>query len=69
MASLDRLFSPIKIGNMEVRNRLVMSPMTTGYANEDEIPSDTCSMTLRDVLFLLTQGLLRPGQLTIHPDP
>jgi len=29
MASLDRLFSPIKIGTMEVRDRLVMSPMTS----------------------------------------
>jgi len=35
MKSLDRLFSPIKIGPMEVKNRVVMSPMTTSYAAED----------------------------------
>ncbi|MBM4462393.1 MAG: FAD-dependent oxidoreductase [Chloroflexi bacterium] len=39
MASLTKLFSPIKIGTMELRNRLVMSPMTTQYANQDETPS------------------------------
>ena len=29
------LFQPIKIGRMEVRNRLVVPPMGTNYANED----------------------------------
>ena len=29
------LFSPIKLGNLEVRNRIVMAPMTTGYANDN----------------------------------
>ncbi|MBM3133451.1 MAG: FAD-binding protein, partial [Chloroflexi bacterium] len=33
MATLTRLFSPIKIGNMEIKNRIVMSPMTTLYAD------------------------------------
>ncbi|MFA6411065.1 MAG: FAD-dependent oxidoreductase [Syntrophales bacterium] len=30
------LFTPIKIGNMEVRNRIVMLPITTGYSESDE---------------------------------
>jgi 2,4-dienoyl-CoA reductase (NADPH2) len=34
-----KLFEPIRIGGMELRNRLVMSPMTTGYAGEDQLPS------------------------------
>ncbi|MBA4396641.1 MAG: NADH:flavin oxidoreductase [Syntrophus sp. (in: bacteria)] len=32
----DRLFTPLKIGNMELRNRIVMLPMTTGYCEADE---------------------------------
>lgn len=33
MRELKHLFSPIQIGTMEVKNRLVMSPMTTGLAS------------------------------------
>ena len=36
----ERLFEPIRIGGMEVRNRLVMAPMTTGYASMDGVVSD-----------------------------
>jgi 2,4-dienoyl-CoA reductase (NADPH2) len=36
---LARLFSPIRIGTLELPNRLVMSPMTTGYAGRDLLPS------------------------------
>lgn len=39
MQTCDTLFSPIKIGGMQLRNRLVMSPMTTDYGNEDQTPS------------------------------
>lgn len=35
MSSLDKLFSPIKIGTMEVRNRIAMAPMSTGWAPDD----------------------------------
>lgn len=34
-----KLFSPIRIGGMTVKNRWVMSAMTTNYANEDQTPS------------------------------
>lgn len=40
MSSFTKLFTPVKIGGMEIRNRLVMSPMTSQYANEDESVSD-----------------------------
>jgi 2,4-dienoyl-CoA reductase (NADPH2) len=33
------LFSPVKIGTLELRNRLVMSPMETCYATRDGVPS------------------------------
>ena len=38
-ARFERLFSPIRIGSLELRNRIVMSPMTTDYASDDQLPS------------------------------
>lgn len=35
------LFSPIKIGKMEVRNRIVMPPMTTGFGAPDGAVTET----------------------------
>ncbi|MEW6227218.1 MAG: FAD-dependent oxidoreductase [Bacillota bacterium] len=35
MVSFQLLTSPTKIGNMELRNRMVMAPMVTDYAYED----------------------------------
>jgi len=40
MSKLQRLFSPIKIGSMELKNRIAMAPMTVDYGNPDETPSD-----------------------------
>jgi 2,4-dienoyl-CoA reductase (NADPH2) len=34
-----KLFEPIRIGSMQLKNRLVMSPMTTGYAGLDQLPT------------------------------
>ena len=34
--SFKHLFTPIKIKGMELRNRIVMLPMTTGFAEKDE---------------------------------
>ncbi len=34
-----KILEPIRIGTMEVRNRLVMAPMTTGYAGPEQEPS------------------------------
>ena len=35
-----RLLSPISIGPMRVKNRIVLSPMTTNYGNDDQTVSD-----------------------------
>ncbi|NIS63226.1 MAG: FAD-dependent oxidoreductase [Proteobacteria bacterium] len=35
MAQFELLFSPIKIGNMELDARVIMSPMQTNYADEE----------------------------------
>jgi 2,4-dienoyl-CoA reductase (NADPH2) len=37
---LSMLMSPWKFGSLEIKNRLVMSPMTLVWANPDETPSD-----------------------------
>ena len=37
---LEHLFRPIKIKSMELKNRIVMSPMGTLMASEDGSPSD-----------------------------
>ncbi len=34
-----KLFEPIRIGGMQLKNRIVMSPMTTGYAGFDQLPT------------------------------
>ena len=40
MPSFPKLFSPMKIGSIEVKNRIVMSPMTTDMAAKDGEPTD-----------------------------
>ena len=35
MSPLTKLFSPIKIGKMEVKNRIAMAPITTNWAPAD----------------------------------
>ena len=39
MSTLSGLFSPIRIGSLELRNRLVMSPMETGFGTREGLPS------------------------------
>jgi 2,4-dienoyl-CoA reductase-like NADH-dependent reductase (Old Yellow Enzyme family)/thioredoxin reductase len=36
----EHLFSPFRIGNLELPNRIVMSPMTTGFCESDETVGD-----------------------------
>ena len=40
MPTFEHIFSPIRVGNMELPNRLVMAPMTVDYGNDDETPSE-----------------------------
>jgi 2,4-dienoyl-CoA reductase (NADPH2) len=40
MTEFKTLFSPIKIGSMELPNRIVMAPMTVDYGEPDETPSE-----------------------------
>ena len=40
MGMFDHLFRPFAIGGVELRNRIVMLPMTTGYAELDQTMGD-----------------------------
>ncbi len=40
MTAFPRLSSPFSIGSMQLKNRMVMSPMTTAYCNDDQTPSE-----------------------------
>lgn len=55
-----KLLSPIKIGSMLVKNRVVMSPMTTNYGNEDQTPSD------RLIAFLSARAAGGVGLITVE---
>lgn len=35
MKELKNLFEPIRIGSMDLKNRMVMAPMGTGFVSED----------------------------------
>lgn len=39
--SLDKLLSPIKVGSVELKNRMVMAPLTRNRASQPgDIPTD-----------------------------
>jgi NAD(H)-dependent 7beta-hydroxy-3-oxo-delta4-cholenoic acid oxidoreductase len=52
MSSLRRLFTPINIGAMELKNRIAMAPMATDYADRD----GTVSQRLIDYLAARAEG-------------
>ncbi len=52
MASLKKLFSPININSMQLKNRIVMSPMHTDFANND----GSLSLKLKDYLVARARG-------------
>ena len=35
-----KLLSPVAIGSMQLKNRIVLSPMTTNYGNDDQTVSE-----------------------------
>ena len=65
MADLARLFEPVRIGAVTLRNRIVLAPMTTGYEHQGEI-------TPRSVAFYqrIARGgasLLVLGDVSLQP--
>ncbi|MBW2270356.1 MAG: FAD-dependent oxidoreductase [Deltaproteobacteria bacterium] len=58
--SAVKLFEPVRIGSMELKNRLVMAPMTTGYAGADLLPSEQL------IAFLETRARGGVGLVTVE---
>jgi len=66
MDKFPKLFSPIKIGHLELKNRLVVPPMVTGLARED----GTVSQKLIDYWLARVRGgwgLLIEGFTSVDP--
>jgi len=60
------LFSPIKIGSMELRNRFIQSPMGVAMSESDG------RRTEREIAYYAARAkggfaLLRPGVVSVHP--
>ena len=66
MKELKMLFSPIKIGSMELRNRFIQSPMYVAMSESDG------RITEREIAYHAARArggfaLLRPGVVSVHP--
>jgi len=66
MENFEHLLSPIRIGRLEIRNRLVLPPMNTGYATPQGLPTrrmlDYYSVRARGGV-----GLIIVEAAVIHP--
>ncbi|MBW2057062.1 MAG: FAD-dependent oxidoreductase [Deltaproteobacteria bacterium] len=57
---LDRLFSPLSIGELQVPNRIVMPPMATNYASPEGFPTD------RQIAYYVERARGGVGYLTVE---
>ena len=40
MNDVNVLFSPLKIGKLEIKNRVVLAPLTRGRAGDSRVPNE-----------------------------
>ena len=40
MNNVDVLFTPLKIGNLEIKNRIILAPLTRGRAGNSRMPNE-----------------------------
>lgn len=59
-SKLERLFEPIQIGSMRLKNRLVMAPMGTEYAD------DKGMVTPRQIIYYVERARNSVGMITIE---
>jgi 2,4-dienoyl-CoA reductase-like NADH-dependent reductase (Old Yellow Enzyme family)/NADPH-dependent 2,4-dienoyl-CoA reductase/sulfur reductase-like enzyme len=64
LATLKNLFQPLKIGSMEVQNRIVMSGMDPGFGIDD----DGC-VTDQLIEYLVERARSRPGMIVTGAKP
>ena len=72
------LFSPIKLGNLELRNRIIMAPLTRNRAGENNVPQAmnveyyrqraSAGLIISEGSQISPQGLGYPGTPGIHSD-
>ena len=67
MSDLTGLFSPIRIGSLELQNRIVMSPNETGYGTREGLPSPR-TLAYYEARAKGGVGLITLGACTIDPD-
>lgn len=60
MTRFDALLQPIRIGRMEVANRIAMAPMTVDYGNDDETPSE------RQIAYYAERAKSGPGLICVE---
>jgi len=76
---LPRLLDPLKVGSLELKNRIVMPPMGTGYAGtKGEVTekllkhyadrSSVLGLLIVEHSFVAPQGRAGPNQLGVHSD-
>jgi 2,4-dienoyl-CoA reductase (NADPH2) len=66
VSDLSGLFSPIRIGSLELPNRIVMSPMETGYGTREGLPSPR-TLAYYEARAKGGVGLITLGACTIDP--
>ena len=66
VSALSGLFSPIRIGSLELRNRLVMSPMETGFGTREGLPSPR-TLAYFEARAKGGVGLITLGACTVDP--
>jgi N-ethylmaleimide reductase len=62
--TLDRLFSPLKVGSLELPNRIVMAPLTRGRAGAEGTPND---MMVEYYALRASAGLIISEATSISP--
>lgn len=80
MRAYNRLFEPIRIGTMEVKNRFVMAPMVTNYCEQDGSVTDRLvayhrararggvGLIITEATYVHTSGKGFPNELGIYKD-
>jgi len=66
VSALSTLFSPIRIGSLELRNRLVMAPMETGFGTKEGLPSPR-TLAYFEARAKGGVGLVTLGACTVDP--
>ncbi|MBI5578723.1 MAG: FAD-dependent oxidoreductase [Deltaproteobacteria bacterium] len=65
---LEHLFSPIRLGRMEVRNRLVMPPMSVNFGVDEQGFVTERHWTYLAVRAMAGTGMIVVGGGAVHPD-